>query len=101
MKSMIKYMIRLIKDCWDITTYAFTEIGEGWLILVLQLSYGWTITLVVNSIIATLLAFPVKWCWNTVIPCLGSFPDITWVKAWCLIFLATILFKPNTTTINK
>lgn len=44
--------------------------------------------IVVVAGIALLIAFPVKWCWNYTMPELFGLPQITWGKAWCLLFLA-------------
>lgn len=43
--------------------------------------------------LSLLLVFPVKWCWNSVMPYLFDLPTITWGKAWCLTFLASVFFK--------
>lgn len=40
-----------------------------------------------------LLAFPVKWCWNYVMPTLFGLKMITWGQAWCLHFLAVCFLK--------
>ncbi len=38
-----------------------------------------------------LLAFPLKWCWNGVMPYLFGLPTLTWGKAWCLWFMARLI----------
>ena len=43
--------------------------------------------------IGLLLAFPIKWCWNYVMPYLFDFKTITWGQAWCLHFVAGSLIK--------
>jgi len=40
-----------------------------------------------------LMAFPVKWTWNATMPYLFALPALTWGKAWCLTFLASVLVK--------
>lgn len=40
-----------------------------------------------------LLAFPLKWTWNYVMPYLFDLPIITWGHAWCLNFICLMLFK--------
>ena len=40
-----------------------------------------------------LLAFPIKWTWNTTMPYLFELPLLTWGKAWCLYFLCGCLIK--------
>lgn len=40
-----------------------------------------------------LLAFPVMWCWNYVVPEMFGLPELTWGKAWCLHFLANIFIR--------
>lgn len=39
-----------------------------------------------------LIAFPVMWTWNAVMPYLFGWPVLTWGKAWCLYFLCATLF---------
>ena len=48
-----------------------------------------------------LLAFPIKWTWNVVMPYIFGLPTITWGKAWCLNFLANCLIKARQTNNNK
>ena len=47
------------------------------------------------------LSFPVKWCWNYVMPYLFDLKTISWSQAWCLSFLAGSLVKPTQTNNNK
>ena len=42
-------------------------------------------------LISPLLAFLIKWSWNSTMPYLFVLPMITWGKAWCLWFLARCL----------
>ena len=51
--------------------------------------------------VGLLLAFPIKWCWNTTMPYLFSLPVITWGKAWCLSFLSSCLIKSTLTQNQK
>ena len=48
--------------------------------------------------IGLLLAFPIKWTWNATMPCLFSWPVITWGKAWCLHFICSCLVKSSLTS---
>jgi len=48
-----------------------------------------------------ILAFPIMWCWNYVMPYLFEFKTITWGQAWCLNFLAHLLVKASQTNNNK
>lgn len=47
------------------------------------------------AIIGLLLAFPVKWCWNYVMPYVFNLPLITWGHAWCLNFLSGMLIQSS------
>jgi hypothetical protein len=47
---------------------------------------------------AIVLAFPVKWCWNYVMPYLFNFKEIDAWQAWCLLFLSGMLFKSSLNT---
>jgi ABC-type polysaccharide/polyol phosphate export permease len=42
-----------------------------------------------------ILAFPVKWCWNYVMPYLFELKEIGVGQAWCLSFLASTFFKSS------
>lgn len=53
--------------------------------------------LVVIAGIGLLLAFPIKWCWNYIMPTLFDLSTITWGQAWCLNFLAGCLVKSTQT----
>lgn len=51
--------------------------------------------------ISLLMAFPVKWCWNYVMPYLFELKQISWGQAWCLSFLSSSLIKATQTNNNK
>jgi hypothetical protein len=40
-----------------------------------------------------ILAFPIKWCWNYVMPYLFNLPVIGWLHAFCLLAVLTSLWK--------
>ena len=44
-----------------------------------------------------LLAWPLKWTWNYVIPYLFGLKEITWGQAWCLMWVASTLVKSTLT----
>jgi len=50
------------------------------------------------AVLGLLLAFPIMWCWNFVMPYLFGWPILTWGKAWCLMFLANMLIKSTFST---
>ena len=58
-------------------------------------------TVVVVAGLGLLLAFPVKWCWNYIMPVIFELPIITWGQAWCLNFLAGFLIKSTQTNNNS
>lgn len=41
-------------------------------------------------------ALPFKWCWNYAVTAIFELPRITWGQAWCLLFVASSLFKSTT-----
>ena len=47
-----------------------------------------------------LLAFPIMWTWNYVMPHILLLPAITWGEAWCLYFLTINLFRPINSQIS-
>lgn len=52
-------------------------------------------------IFGVLFALPVMWAWNHVIPKVFQLPTITWLEAWCLIFLGGMFFKSSTTSTKE
>lgn len=51
-----------------------------------------------SAVIGILMAFPLKWSWNYVMPYLFSLPVLTWGKAWCLAFICRCLLKSQLIT---
>ena len=47
----------------------------------------------VIAAMSLLLAFPLKWTWNYVMPYIFGLPVITWGHAWCLNFVFTMLLS--------
>ena len=40
-----------------------------------------------------LVAFPLKWAWNYVVPNLFGLPELTWGTAFCLLIVFGLLIK--------
>ena len=51
--------------------------------------------IVVAAGVGLLLAWPIKWTWNTTMPYLFGLPMLTWGKAWCLNFLCGCLIRSS------
>lgn len=51
--------------------------------------------------LSALLAFPVMWLWNYVIPDLFKVPELTFWKSWALMVLCGFLFKSTGTNSSK
>lgn len=47
----------------------------------------------VISAASLILAFPVKWCWNAVIPDVFRLPEIGYWEAFCLVYLTSVFIK--------
>ncbi|HII95295.1 MAG TPA: hypothetical protein HA367_06140 [Candidatus Methanofastidiosum sp.] len=58
------------------------------------------LTVIGGIIISFLLAFPIKWLWNWLMPELFELPIISAIQAWGISFLTSMIFKPNV-TINE
>ena len=56
--------------------------------------------IVMAILLGFLLAFPVMWLWNYVMPVVFALPTLTFWKAWALLILSNFLFK-SSTTVNK
>jgi len=50
---------------------------------------------------AFLLALPVMWLWNWIMPILFGLPTLTWVQALGLNLLCSFLFKSKVNVKNK
>lgn len=50
---------------------------------------------------ALILAFPVMWCWNYVIPVITDLPRINYMQALTLYLLCGFLFKQTKTIERK
>jgi len=48
-----------------------------------------------------LMAYPVKWLWNYLMPYLFNLPEIGAWKAFCLLLLCGFLFKSTITNKSK
>lgn len=46
-----------------------------------------------------LLAFPLKWAWNYIIPTIWNLPTINWGQAFCLLIVFGLLIK--STSVSK
>ena len=59
------------------------------------------LSVLVIMLISVLLAWPIMWAWNYVMPYMFGFKVVTWGQAWCLSFLAGTFFKSSATNNNK
>lgn len=53
---------------------------------------------VVTLAFGILLAYPLKWAWNYVIPYLFGLPQIGALQAFCLLWVTQALIKPISIT---
>lgn len=53
------------------------------------------VAIAVVALIAVVTALPVKWCWNAAMPDIFGLPEIGFVKAFCLVWLASSFFKAS------
>lgn len=55
-------------------------------------------TIILAIAFSTMMAFPIKWTWNTVMPYVFNLKELTWGQAWCLTFLCNVLLKPSSSS---
>lgn len=48
---------------------------------------------VVSTAFSLVMAFPLKWCWNYVMPYLFDLKEILWGHAFCLSFICSRLIS--------
>lgn len=53
------------------------------------------------ALVAALIAFPLKWCWNGVVPDLFPTRAITAGEAFCLAVVSGVLFGARSTSTKK
>lgn len=53
----------------------------------------WFTVILVVVALSTVMAYPIKWCWNYTMPEIFRLPEIGALQAWCLSFLAHGFFK--------
>lgn len=58
------------------------------------------VLIIAGLVTSLLLAFPIKWLWNGIVPDLFGLPEISAVQAWGLTFLARLIF-PVRLDLNK
>jgi hypothetical protein len=74
-----------MRDVWvdtggiDMTEDKLAQAFARWIIKIMF----WVMLMGINLV----WAFPVKWCWNYVVPHLWGWPELTWGQAWCFMFL--------------
>lgn len=57
---------------------------------------------IVSAALGLIIAFPVMWLWNAVIPSIFGLKTITWIEALCLYTLGSVLFKsPSSSSSSK
>ncbi len=53
-------------------------------------------TIVLAFLLSLILALPVMWLWDWLMPTIFGLPEITLMQAWGLNFLCSLLFKSHT-----
>lgn len=59
------------------------------------------IVAIISAALGLVVAFPVMWLWNAVIPAIFGLPTITWLQALCLYVLCSTLFKSHSSSSNS
>lgn len=62
--------------------------------------FGCLVVVATVFIIGLILALPVMWLWNWLMPSIFGLTSITWIQAWGINILCGFLFKP-TVNVNK
>lgn len=59
----------------------------------------WLVAMLIIASLCLIVAFPIKWLWNGVMPDLFGLPEITFWKAYALYLLCHLLLRG--VTINE
>lgn len=57
--------------------------------------------IVIAFVLSVILALPIMWLWDWLMPAIFGLKEITLMQAWGLSLLCSLLFKNNTTTSSK
>jgi len=57
--------------------------------------------ILIAGILSVIMAFPVKWLWNWLMPEIFGLPVISVLQAWGLSMLSSLLLKPSPTKVEK
>ena len=68
---------------------------EKWTEAFFKYAAAGVIAIATIAFVAIITAFPVKWCWNATMPDIFSLPEIGFVKAFCLTWLAGAFVKAS------
>ena len=52
-------------------------------------------TLIGVVLLSFIMALPIKWLWNWIVPSIWALPTISWLQAWGLSVLSSLLLKPS------
>ena len=61
----------------------------------LTIIMGFILILLTSIIFGALTGVFVYWLWNWLLPPIFGFHEITWIQAWGLMVLSSLLFKSN------
>ena len=51
--------------------------------------------ILIAGILSVIMALPVKWLWNWLVPGIFGLPTVSVLQAWGLAMLSSLLLKPN------
>jgi hypothetical protein len=57
--------------------------------------------ILITGILSVIMAFPVKWLWNWLMPEIFGLPVISVLQAWGMSMLSSLLLKPSPTKVEK
>ena len=57
--------------------------------------------ILIAGILSVIMAFPVKWLWNWLMPEIFGLPVISVLQAWGMSMLSSLLLKPSPTKVEK
>ena len=67
----------------------------------MEAAVGCFVVFILYLLLSLVLAFPVMWLWNWLMPMLFKLPTVTWVEALGLNLLCGFLFRSSTSANYK
>ena len=60
-----------------------------------------TLGIILAVVLGALIAFPIMWLWNALMPDIFGLPELTYLQSWGLYILSGLLIKSSNVNTNN